>query len=455
MHLLKAGDSLQGEAFGDLASAAKKIIGLTGTLVNGYASGIYYILFRAFPEMMKKQGYTYGTEGENKFVKDFGVVNKKYSVEWKNGTTGKKIGTAKIKALPGISPLVFTKFLLENTAFLSIEDITTEMPGYKEIPMPVEMDEELKAAYEQLDQDVRSNMDFFRHAKYVSQMFNLLSVFPDQPYEQPPIINFEKENDVIIQPPEISKLEMRNKETRLLELVQEKKSQGEKVLIYYSFVNRTDVGKKLKKIFQDNDILAAILNSTVKSREREQWIKNKLDENIDVLICNPSLVETGLDLLDFRTIVFYQCGYNLYTMRQASRRSWRISQDKDVEVYFLYYKNTVQEQVISLMANKLQAAMAIEGKFNAEGLNALSNNTDILTQLAANFADKTEQTINMEVFEKTEIKGNVITKDTSPRLIDFPRKFIRPLSSFNNKSHRNKSDSIFILDSPQKLFEIF
>ena len=97
--------------------------------------------------------------------------------------------------------------------------------------------------------------------------------------------------------------------------------------------------------------------------------------------------ETGLDLLDFTTIIYYQIGYNLFTLRQSSRRSWRLSQDKDVKVYFMYYRNTVQELALSLMATKLQAAMAIEGKFSEDGLNAMSNNEDILTQLAASVAD--------------------------------------------------------------------
>ena len=55
MHQLKAGDSAQGEAFGDLASVARKVIGLTGTLLNGYASGIFYILYRTFAQTMKKE----------------------------------------------------------------------------------------------------------------------------------------------------------------------------------------------------------------------------------------------------------------------------------------------------------------------------------------------------------------------------------------------------------------
>lgn len=93
-------------------------------------------------------------------------------------------------------------------------------------------------------------------------------------------------------------------------------------------------------------------------------------------------------------------GYNLYTMRQASRRSWRLSQTKDVEVYFLYYKKTIQEQALSLMATKLQASMAIEGKFSEEGLNALSNNEDIFSQIASSVAEGIKDTVDINVFKR-------------------------------------------------------
>src|SRR5699024_1908151 len=128
---------------------------------------------------------------------------------------------------------------------------------------------------------------------------------------------------------------------------------------------------------------AVLSSSTTTSKNREEWIRKKVEnDNIDVLFCNPTLVETGLDLLDFTTIIFYQLGYNIFTMRQASRRSWRLSQSEDIEVYFMYYENTIQEQALSLMATKLQASQAIEGKFSEEGLHAMSNNEDLLTQIA-------------------------------------------------------------------------
>lgn len=79
----------------------------------------------------------------------------------------------------------------------------------------------------------------------------------------------------------------------------------------------------------------AVLRASVDTSRREDWILDQVDRGIDVLITNPELVKTGLDLLDFPTIVFLQTGYNVYTLQQAARRSWRIGQKHPVRVIFL------------------------------------------------------------------------------------------------------------------------
>jgi len=86
-----------------------------------------------------------------------------------------------------------------------------------------------------------------------------------------------------------------------------------------------------------------------------------------VLLSNPELVKVGLDLIQFPTIVFYQTGYNIFTLRQAARRSWRIGQRRPVRVFFMVYKNTMQETAISLIAKKLEVALLLEGDL-PEGL---------------------------------------------------------------------------------------
>lgn len=406
LHLYKSGDSDQGQAFGDLVSAANKTIGLTGTLLNGYANGLFYILYRSYSHLMKKDGFDYSDEME--FTKQFGVIRKvtRFSASNDSLAGGSRLGS-KEKTLPGVSPLVFTKFLLENAAFISLPDIGDGLPDYQEIPVPVDMDPELANAYSELEYQLRQviSTQGSGRGKILGSMLQSLSAYPEQPYEQPPVLDPET-GSVILTPPELNK-GTRNKERALLDLVRRKVEAGEKVLIYYHLTNRTDIGKKVPEMLEEAGFKTAVLSSsTVSSKDREVWIQKKLAEGIDVLLCNPTLVETGLDLLEFTTIVFYQMGYNLFTMRQASRRSWRLSQTRDIEVYFMYYSNTIQEQALSLMATKLQASQSIEGKFSEEGLHAMSNNEDLLTQIASSVAQGIKHSVDVQVFEKTAIKNN-------------------------------------------------
>jgi hypothetical protein len=73
-----------------------------------------------------------------------------------------------------------------------------------------------------------------------------------------------------------------------------------------------------------------VLRSSVEPAKREERIAKNAPK-LDVIISHPKLVETGLDLFDkggsynFCTLVFYETGYSLFCLRQASRRSWRMA----------------------------------------------------------------------------------------------------------------------------------
>lgn len=142
-------------------------------------------------------------------------------------------------------------------------------------------------------------------------------------------------------------------------------------------------------------------------------------------------------------------GYNLFTMRQASRRSWRLSQEKDVQVYFLYYKETLQETILSLMASKLQASMAIEGKFTEEGLNAMSNNDDILNQIAMSVTDGIKDTVDVTTFTKVTSESQArVAKEQQEKLINIPREFkYEIVQNIVKGKRRNKKNSLNIYDA--------
>ena len=446
---LKGKESLQGQAFGILLATAKKSLCLTGTLLNGYASSLYYTLFRAFPQLMKQEGFEYSTESEKEFVRAYGVY--KTISSWnvaKDRNTGQRTST---KEMPGVSPLIFTKFLLENAVFITQEDMSEAMPGYEEIPIGIEMDNSLSTMYKQIEDEIKTALTRGRtqKMKVMSQVTQLMSVFPDQPYGQKEIISPDN-GKVVFTPPALNKDTYTNKKAEeLLRICREKKEAGEKVLVYYHWTNRTDIGTDLPKYLEDNGIKAITMTSSVKSSTREEWIDKKLKEGYDVILCNPSLVETGLDLLAFTTIVFYQMGYNLFTMRQASRRSWRLSQEKDVQVYFLYYKETIQETILSLMASKLQASMAIEGKFTEEGLNAMSNNDDILNQIAMSVTDGIKDTVDVTTFTKVTSESQArVAREQQQKLINIPRDFKYEIVQHIIKGkRRNKKNSLNICDA--------
>ena len=126
-----------------------------------------------------------------------------------------------------------------------------------------------------------------------------------------------------------------------------------------------------------------------------------------MLITNPELVKTGLDLYDFPTLVFMQTGYNMYTLQQASRRSWRIGQTQAVKVYFFGYANTAQIDCLSLMAKKIAVSNSTSGVMPETGLDVLNQETEsIEVQLAKRIIhSKGAQQLSIEVLEDLNNKA--------------------------------------------------
>ena len=242
----------------------------------------------------------------------------------------------------------------------------------------------------------------------------MLTTYSDQPYNAEPI--FEPGADEpIIAPKDLSNIdELNEKDIATLDIVERKVKSGGKVLLFTSWV-KIDTQEKLTKILEEKGYKTAVLQPNISPEKREGWVAKQLEKGIDVLITNPSLIETGLDLNAFTTLIFYNVGYNLYTFRQASRRSWRINQTAArVEVYILYFKGTMQERAIKLMATKLAAATLVEGSFSDEGLAAMSDCTDMTSQLARELTmgirDEVEDV--GEMFKKMAIIKDVSVEDS-------------------------------------------
>ena len=152
-----------------------------------------------------------------------------------------------------------------------------------------------------------------------------------------------------------------------------------RVLVYATHTGTRDITKRMDDILTRHGFRVAVMKAdAVPPERREAWVADKVKEGMDVLICHPRLVQTGLDLVDFPTIVWFETDYSVYVMRQASRRSWRIGQTRPVKVVFMAYRNTLQADALKLVAKKLQSSLAVEGELPEDGLAAYGDDGDDL-----------------------------------------------------------------------------
>ena len=372
----------------ELAGIADKVLGMTATLVNGYAKGIFYLLFRLKARLMLLDNQAYKRPRD--FCLQYGVLEEMYEEDTTeyNSTSKSRKRKVRERFLPGVSPIVYSRFLLENAVFLGLNDMGKELPDYEEIPIPCTMLPEVQKEYDALQNNFRHLM---RQAprigkRVMSAYLNLLSAYPDQPYGHEPIRNPfvpEEDQNVLAAPQDVgSAADLQPKDEVLLDLIDRKIQAGERVIVFTAWV-RLDTQERLHKLLTEKGVKAAILDQAVPPVQREEWVDKRVREGVKVLITNSALVETGLDLNAFTTLVFYNIAFNLYVFRQASRRSWRINQTAPkVEIYMLYYADTMQHKALRLMASKLSAATVIEGQISDEGLAAMSDCQDLTTQLA-------------------------------------------------------------------------
>ena len=213
------------------------------------------------------------------------------------------------------------------------------------------------------------------------------------------------------------------KEQALIDLCVKQKSQNRRVLVYSTLTDKRDTRQRLKEFLTREGIKAEILNSSVSTQKREDWVMDKVDRGIDVLITNPKLVETGLDLLDFPSIVFMQVGYNVYTAMQAMRRSWRIGQTVPVEIFFICYKGTAQQSCLELMAKKIKVTQSTSGEMPNCGLEALNQDADNMeTAIARKLINKEDMSQESEAQmiqsedESCSNSNNIYNKDVKIQL---------------------------------------
>lgn len=411
-HKYEGGGTAQSLAAHAMMKASKFTLCLTGTITNGRADSLFYLLYMLDPRRMKSHGFSYGSVMD--FARKYGSIVSRFELKpsyngtYNSNSRGRQIGRPKIG--PGISPLLFTDFLLDKAIFLDLSDLSKYLPPLKEMVEVVKTPDEVKVPYNYVVENLKMASQSGGGMGLLSNMLQFGLSYPDKPYGRSPIMHPFIRDSIVTQVPAVEEYQdgkkMLPKEERLVEIVNSEVGEGRNCFIYCSYTGNEELNitSRLKELVEKRCNLkgsvCVMKASSPEATKREAYIQKKAAEGIKVFICNMKLVETGLDFCfkydgvdyNYPTIIFYQLTYELSVMWQASRRHYRLNQNEECRTYYLVAEDTLQTAAVKIMAEKQVAASAIQGKFSAEGLASMASGVDPKLKLAQALSSKDDGT---------------------------------------------------------------
>jgi SNF2 family DNA or RNA helicase len=238
-------------------------------------------------------------------------------------------------------------FMLRRTK----DKVAKELPLKTEVVRSVSFESDQAQLYEtirvSMEKSVRESIKAMGLAKsHISILAALLKL--RQVCCDPRLLKIEEAQRV----QESAKLEM------LIELVEELREEGRRILIFSQFTSMLEI---IEEQMMDNNIAySKLTGSTVK---RQEQIDKFNEDRSDVFLISLKAGGVGLNLTKADVVIHYDPWWNPAAQDQATDRAYRIGQDKPVFVYKLIVQNSVEEKIVQMQENKKALAEAIyEGK---------------------------------------------------------------------------------------------
>lgn len=148
---------------------------------------------------------------------------------------------------------------------------------------------------------------------------------------------------------------------------------GHKILLFSQFTSMLEI---IEKRLREEEISFFTLTGETPKKDRLRMVDSFQSENIPVFLISLKAGGTGLNLTAADMVIHYDPWWNVAAENQASDRAHRIGQEKQVSIFKLITKGTIEENIKNLQEAKKNLADQIVAE-GGVSLSALSRE-DIL-----------------------------------------------------------------------------
>lgn len=145
-----------------------------------------------------------------------------------------------------------------------------------------------------------------------------------------------------------------SKLNQCIEIIKDAVAGGHKILLFSGY---SSMFWYLEKALKQENIQYLKLTGQTKVDERMNLVNQfNNDDSIKVFLISLKAGGTGLNLIGADMVIHYDPWWNLSAENQATDRTYRIGQKRNVQVYKLITKNSIEEKIYNLQERKAKLA---------------------------------------------------------------------------------------------------
>ncbi|XXX79221.1 DUF6094 domain-containing protein [Sorangium sp. So ce134] len=373
-------DSAQSLAAQQLFQLRRPTIALTGSVMNGYASSLFILLWSLSGAFRAE----FGRDEEGEFVRRYGYLKQVVELRDKDSKKPVSYGAMSDRVervertsgqAPGVLPALLLRHLLPIAVTLHVDDLGIDLPPAEEIVEQVEPGPELGRRYQALQRTLLQQIKRDRFSQLAGRLFGQLAELPSYldratddvgnaeggayQIRYPEAVG----GGVVAEQPGLPAGELLPKEAWLVDVVRRELAEGRNVMV---FCWHLELMPRLARLLEEatGEKAPILWADKVSPKKREAWIDREIvGKGRRILVVNPVAVQTGLNnLVHFASVVWYENpACNPLIRRQAIGRVRRIGQRLQARVYTPVYKGTLQEVLHRLLLHKVGVSEAADG----------------------------------------------------------------------------------------------